>query len=162
MKRLAPYLYMFASLIVASMLNVYPLSLQLASYRPMFLMTTLAFWAMYEPTRLGVGMAFFIGVMADLLFDTHLGQQAFCAVAMVFFLRVITRYAKHLTLGSAWVVGGMALGIFWGLLAFLQSFGQARVALVGIGGYVVTLILFPVLWPVLSYLRARWSRRVGY
>lgn len=154
--KLLPYVCIWASFAIASMVNVYPVSLQVAELRPMVLVLVLGFWAMYEPYRLGVGSAFLVGLVADLLFDTHLGQQAFCCVVMVFFLRVVTRYTKHLSFGAAWVLAFFAFSIFRFLLWFLQSFGQSHSALIGWGAYMATLIIFPVVWLMLSYVQTKY------
>lgn len=151
MKRFSPIFVIAISFIIASMINVYPLGFALASYRPMMLVLVLAFWAMYAPSYVGVGIAFAIGLIADLLFDTHLGHQAFCAVAMVFFIRVATIYAKRLTFVSAWIVASTALFLYSGVLWLLQSFGQAGFGLLGIGSFVVGVACFPVVWWLLLW-----------
>ena len=71
------------SFIVASSLSVYPLSPSMATLRPMVMMMVLIFWLLFQPRYVGVFAAFTIGIIADLLMDTHLGQQAFAAVVVL-------------------------------------------------------------------------------
>lgn len=151
MKRFLPIILIALSFLLASMLNVYPLGFSFASYRPMVLMLVLCFWAMYQLNLVGVGVAFLVGLLADLLFDTHLGHQALCAVLMVFFIRVATIYTKRLTLMSAWLLTMVALFLYTSVLWFLQSFGQEGMTQFGFGSLIVSIVLFPLVWWVLSY-----------
>lgn len=151
MKRFLPFILIAISFIVASMINVYPLGFVLAGYRPMMLMLVLCFWAMYQLKLVGTGVAFVIGLAADLLFDTHLGHQAFCAVAMVFFIRVATIYTKRLTLMSSWLLASTALFLYTGVLWVLQSFGQNGMTDFGFGSFLTSMLIFPIVWWVLSY-----------
>lgn len=141
--------YVLGSFVVASAINVYPLSFELARYRPMMMVVVLLFWALYQPRMIGIGVAFCVGLGCDLLLDTHLGYQAFCAVIGVFVVRLLAGYVKHLTMSSAWTLVAIALTVycvvFWGL----QSFASSQLMLVGFRGYVVSVLLFPVVWQLL-------------
>lgn len=152
MKRFLPFVLILASFVLASMFNVYPLGFALAQYRPMALMVVLCFWSIYQTNRVGVGVAFIVGLCADLLFDTHLGHQALCAVLMVFFIRVATIYAKRLTLLSSWLLTSIALFLYVGLLWLLQSFGQAGVAMMNIRALLSSLVIFPLVWSLLTII----------
>lgn len=152
MKQWLPPLAIAISFIIASMINVYPLGFFLASYRPMTLVLVLIFWAMYEPRYVGVSIAFLTGLIADLLFDTHLGHQAFCAVIMVFFLRVATIYIRQLNFTSAWLLASLALLLYSGTLWLLQSFGQASLGLLGVKSFLVGVLCFPLVWQLLSWI----------
>lgn len=118
------WLKLMLSLVVASMLNVYPLSPTLALFRPMILMMVLIFWLMFRPQMASVGLAFAIGLVADFLMDTRIGQQAFSAVLMAFVLRFASGYVKRLTLLSAWLLASMCLLTFQLSLWLLQYITQ--------------------------------------
>lgn len=152
MKRLLPIAIIAISFIIASMINVYPLGFDLASYRPMTLILVLIFWAMHQPDYIGVGIGFVIGLIADLLFDTHLGHQAFCAVSVVFCIRVATIYIKKLNFLSAWIVASLALFLYSLILWLLQSFGQVGFGLFGMGSFMIGVACFPIVWWVLSWI----------
>lgn len=160
MGRLLPLFVIAATFVVASMMNVYPLSFALASYRPMMLILVLIFWAMYQPKYVGVGVAFLVGLAADLLLDTHLGHQAFCAVVAVFVIRVMTVYAKRLSFSSAWILTTVALSVYRLFLWLFQSFAHEGFSLTGFLSFVVSLLIFPVLWWVLMRANRRISPRV--
>lgn len=118
------WLKLTLSLLMASMLNVYPLSPTLALFRPMILIMVLIFWLMFRPQMAGVGLAFLVGLMADLLMDTRIGQQAFSAVLMAFVLRFASGYVKRLTMASAWLLAAMCLLVFQLSLWLLQYITQ--------------------------------------
>lgn len=155
MKRLLYVVFVLLSFVLASLVSVYPLSFELARYRPMVLVLVLYFWAIYEPRYVGVGVAFLVGIVCDLLLDTHLGYQAFCAVASVFLIRLLSLYAKRVDLMGAWVLAIAALTLYRTLLWLFQSFAFASFVWVGFRGYVVSVLLFVPIWSLLYWLRCR-------
>lgn len=155
MRRLTYLIFVLLSFVVASLLSVYPLSFELARYRPMVLILVLYFWAIYEPRYVGVGVAFLVGLICDLLLDTHLGYQAFCAVASVFLIRFLSFYTKRVDLMAAWVLVIAALTLYRTLLWLFQSFAFASFIWVGFRGYVVSVLLFVPIWAILYRLRIR-------
>lgn len=159
MKRLIYIAFVVLSFVLASLVSVYPLSFELARYRPMVLVLVLYFWAIYEPRYVGVGVAFLVGIVCDLLLDTHLGYQAFCAVASVFLIRLLSFYAKRVDLMRAWVLAIVALTLYRTLLWLFQSFAFASFVWVGFRGYVVSVLLFVPIWLLLYRLRCRLDHR---
>ena len=114
------YLVMVISFIVASMLNVYPLSGSLALLRPMWLTMVLIFWLRFRPTFVGVGVAFLVGIISDLLIDTRLGQQAFCAVLVAFLIKFVSGYLKKLSTTSVWLLASACLVLYQLVLVILH------------------------------------------
>lgn len=144
-----PLFGVFGSFLLASMLNVYPLSFDFAPYRPMFLMITLIFWAMYQPRMVGVGMAFLVGLFSDLILDTRLGHQAFCAVAMVFLLRLANNYAKRLDFVSAWILAVGALLFYRFLLWVFEMLTHDNFAWAGAMSLFTSILIFPMFYWIL-------------
>lgn len=114
------YLVMVISFIIASMLNVYPLAIHLALLRPMWLTMVLIFWLIFRPTLIGAGIAFFIGIISDLLIDTRLGQQAFCAVLVAFSVKFASGYLKKLSTLSVWLLASACLVLYQVTLVVLH------------------------------------------
>ena len=83
------------SFVIASSLNVYPLSPTMATLRPMVMIMVLIFWLLFQPRYIGVFSAFTIGLIADLLLDTRLGQQAFAAVVVALVIKISSIYIRH-------------------------------------------------------------------
>ena len=71
------------SLLLALLLGVVPLPDWLQPLRPYWLALVLAYWLLEVPERVGLGVAFGLGLLADLAFGGLLGEQALLA----YFLR---------------------------------------------------------------------------
>lgn len=138
------------SFIVASSLSVYPLSPSMATLRPMIMIMVLIFWLLFQPRYVGIFSAFTIGLIADLLMDTHLGQQAFSAVLVALMLKVTSIYVRQLNTLSAWLLASLALTVFQLSLWILQMFVQN----IFVAQSVYSLLMSILSWPlVLSVLR---------
>lgn len=147
------YLVMLISLVVASVLSVYPLSAPLAVYRPMWLIMVLIFWLIFQPTLIGVGLAFVIGLAADFLTDSRVGQQALCAVIVAFLIKFASGYLKQLSAGSVWVLAGICLFTYQTCLMLLHLMMQGIFSPSLL--YAVVLSIF--IWPLLVALMARYT-----
>lgn len=132
------------SFIIASSLSVYPLSPSMATLRPMVMIMVLIFWLLFQPRYVGIFSAFTIGIIADLLMDTHLGQQAFSAVMVALMIKVISIYIRELNAISAWLIASLALFIFQTSLWLLQMFVQD----VFVAQSVYSLLMSIISWPL--------------
>ena len=142
------------SFIVASSLNVYPLSPSMASLRPMVMMMVLIFWLLFQPRYVGIFTAFTVGLIADLLMDTHLGQQAFAAVVVAVVIKVTSIYVRQLNTVSAWFIASLGLVVFqlnlWVLQMFVQNIFVAKSAL--------SLIISIISWPLILLVLRKFAR----
>jgi len=75
------------SLLVALLLGLIPLPAVIAPLRPYWLALVLAYWLIEDPERVGLGVAFGVGIVADLTFGNLLGEQALRLVVMAFILQ---------------------------------------------------------------------------
>ena len=132
------------SFIIASSLSVYPLSPTMATLRPMVMIMVLIFWLLFQPRYVGIFSAFTIGLIADLLMDTHLGQQAFSAVVVALVIKVTSIYIRQLNTISAWIVASLGLFVFQASLWMLQMFVQN----VFVAQSVYSLLMSIISWPL--------------
>ncbi len=132
------------SFVVASSLNVYPLSPSMATLRPTVMIMVLIFWLLFQPRYVGVFTAFTIGIIADLLMDTHLGQQAFAAVMVALFIKITSIYVRQLNTLSAWLIASLGLIVFQLILWILQMFIQN----VFIAQSALSLLMSIISWPL--------------
>lgn len=132
------------SFVVASSLNVYPLNPSMATLRPMVMIMVLIFWLLFQPRYVGVFTAFTIGIIADLLMDTHLGQQAFAAVMVALFIKITSIYVRQLNTLSAWLIASLGLIVFQLILWILQMFIQN----VFIAQSSLSLLMSIINWPL--------------
>lgn len=74
-----------ASLLLAFALALWPLPDYLGVFRPQLLALMLCYWLLEAPERVGMGVAFLLGLAADLVFGTLLGEQALrlCVIAFL-------------------------------------------------------------------------------
>ena len=141
------------SFIVASSLSVYPLSPSMATLRPMVMMMVLIFWLLFQPRYVGIFSAFTIGLIADLLMDTHLGQQAFSAVLVALVIKFTSIYIRQLNTVSAWLIASLGLVIFqvslWILQMFIQNVFAAQSSL--------SLLMSIISWPLVLLALRKFS-----
>ena len=75
------------SIVIALLLGLLPLPPVLQPLRPYWLALVLAYWVIEAPERAGLGFAFIVGLVADLMFGGLLGEQALRLVIMTFILQ---------------------------------------------------------------------------
>ncbi len=148
-----PLIPIILSVIVASVLLVYPLSYTLSGWRPLWMMMIMLFWVLCQPTWCGVWFAFATGIFTDLLLDAPLGLNALSFVLITFIVRFFTRERRILTFANLWLIAAMAI------LAHLFFIWMARI----MGGVQFSLaqhwqpLLTSILaWPLLYFLLRKW------
>jgi rod shape-determining protein MreD len=82
-----------ASLVIALVLGLLPLPGWLQPFRPYWLALVLAYWLIEAPERVGLGVAFLMGLVADLAFGSLLGEQALRLTVMAF---IVQRFRAQL------------------------------------------------------------------
>ena len=75
------------SIIIALLLGLLPLPDMLQPLRPYWLALIVAYWVIEAPDSAGLGFAFAMGIIADLMFGGLLGEQALRLVIMTFILQ---------------------------------------------------------------------------
>ncbi len=142
------------SFIIASSLNVYPLSPSMATLRPMIMIMVLIYWLLFQPRYVGIFTAFTIGLIADLLMDTHLGQQAFAAVVVALVIKITSIYVRQLNTISTWLIASLGLVVFqlnlWMLQMFIQNTFIAKSAL--------SLMMSIISWPLVLLVLRKFAR----
>ncbi|GAB1406794.1 rod shape-determining protein MreD [Thermomonas brevis] len=74
------------SLLVALLLGLVPLPEAMQPFRPHWLALVLAYWLLEAPERVGPGVAFAVGLVADVAFGSLIGEQALRLVVLAFIL----------------------------------------------------------------------------
>lgn len=104
-----PLFAIVLSILVASILTVYPLSYEWAAWRPLWMMQIMLFWVMCQPTWCGVWFAFGMGIFVDLLMGSPLGMNALSFVIITFVARFITREWRVLSFFNLWIIAMIAV-----------------------------------------------------
>ena len=97
-----------ASFGLALLFGLLPLPELLLPLRPYWLALVLAYWVIETPDRVGLGFAFCIGLLADLIFGGILGDQALRLVVMAFILQRFRARIRFFPLSQqALAMGGL-------------------------------------------------------
>lgn len=97
------------SLLLALLLGLVPLPELVQPLRPYWLALVLAYWLLEEPERIGLGVSFLLGVVADLAFGGLLGEQALRLVVMAFILDRFRARMRFFPLSQQALVVGVLL-----------------------------------------------------
>jgi len=144
---------------VAFMLTIMPLPEWAIEFRPDWVTLVLVYWAMALPARVGVTIAWFIGLMLDVSHGAILGQNALGLVLVIYIVHI-----QHQRLRVASLVQ-QAIVIF-----FLLLLKQLIVLWVsGIVGHAPDTWLFfmpclsgALLWPWIYIIMRDLRRKFGY
>lgn len=99
-----------ASILVALLLGLLPLPAMLQSLRPYWLALVLAYWLLEDHERVGLGLAFMIGLLADVAFGSLLGEQALRLTVITFILRRFRPQLRFYPMAQqALAIGGLLL-----------------------------------------------------
>lgn len=82
-------LFIVVSLLAGLALNMLPLGRQ--AWQPDLLMALLAFWTLHQPQRVGMGVAFLLGLCMDVDRSSLLGQHALAYTLLVFVTGAMSR-----------------------------------------------------------------------
>ena len=95
------------SVLAALLLTLLPMPPSLQPLRPYWLALVLAYWLIEAPERVGLGFAFCVGLVADVVYGGLLGEQALRLVILAFIvqrfrarLRFFPLSQQALTLGA--------------------------------------------------------------
>lgn len=148
------YAAMVITFVIASVFSIYPLSAPLALFRPLWLVIALVFWLIFQPSRVGVMVAFGVGLAADFLTDSRLGQQALCAVMVAFLVKFISGYVKQLSSNAVWLLASICLLAHQLCLIVLYLFTQAIFA----PQLLYSVVLSILVWPLWVVVFGRYTR----
>ncbi|MEB3753890.1 rod shape-determining protein MreD [Acinetobacter sp. MD2(2019)] len=148
-----PLIAIAISIVIASILSIYPLSYDASAWRPAIMLLVVMYWTLCQPVWCGVWFAFGMGVFTDLLIDAPLGQNALIFVLLTFAARFFVRERRILTFLNLWVIAFLAT------VAYLLFLWVTQV-MVGINYPMMRrwppLISSALIWPILYYCLKRW------
>ncbi|MCE5233672.1 MAG: rod shape-determining protein MreD [Mizugakiibacter sp.] len=95
----AQFLLLASSLAAALLLTLMPLPAALLPLKPYWPALVLIFWSLEAPEHVGLGLAFAVGLFADLLNGALLGEQALRLTALTF---IALRFRARLRFFPMW------------------------------------------------------------
>jgi rod shape-determining protein MreD len=147
-------LFIIASLFVAFLLNLLPWGHWIGI--PDFVALVLIFWSIHQPRKVGIGIAFMMGLLMDVHDATLLGENALSYTLLSYFAIMIHRRVLWFKLTT------QALHVF-PLLLMMQAV-QMVIRLM-VGGNFPGLLYFSesvmttALWPVVTWILLAPQRR---
>lgn len=138
------------TIIVAMLLMLMPLADSLRFARPEWVLMTLIYWAMALPQRVGVGYAWGVGLLMDVLMGGPLGVGAFSYALVIYLvLRFHLQLRQYPLWQQALSIMTMVLVVEIPVILMASSFVNWYVWL----PVVTTTILWPVVYVVLRAAR---------
>ncbi len=147
-------LFMWGSLMVALLITMLPLGR--VAWLPDLVALVLVFWSVHQPHRIGVGVAFMLGLLVDVHQSAMLGQHALAYTILSFSALVIHRRLVWFSLVSQ---AFQILPFF--VLAHAVELIVRMAAGATFPGYAMALapLIEATLWPFISMLLLAPQRR---
>ncbi|MCR4531479.1 MAG: rod shape-determining protein MreD [Proteobacteria bacterium] len=152
-KRKDPLWMIIISIVIGSVLMVYPVSYEMAGWRPSFMLLILLFWILYQPIWCGVWFAFGMGIFVDLLLDAPLGLNALSFVLITFATRYFIRERRILTFGNSWVIAALTVIAHILFLWVSQTIAGTHFSIARHWQPVMSSVLA---WPLVYYCLHKW------
>jgi len=146
------------TIVIALLLSMLPLPAVIAPYQPEWLILVLIYWAMALPERIGIGSAWFAGLLLDVLRDTLLGQYALAFTITIFITLKLYQRIRNFPLQQQMISIFLLMLIHTSLATWIKALSGAKVDF--------TMALVPVIisalsWP-LVYFALRNLRRSNH
>ena len=135
--------------IVGMMLLILPLPHWIVWYRPAWVFMILIFWMIVAPERVGIGVAWMVGLFLDLLTGTVLGQHAFVLSVIAYFMIKFQAQIRSFPLWQKMLL----IMFFTGIYLILQYWLMASIGLrPDTWKYWLPIVTTAILWPWVSLL----------
>ena len=148
-----PLVAIIVSVIICSVLLVYPLSYAVSGARPLFMLLVMLFWIMCQPTWCGIWFAFATGIFTDLLVDAPLGMNALTFVVITFVARFLTRERRILTFANLWMISFLAVLAHLFMTGMAQIMGGMQFSIARHWQPLLSSVLF---FPVIYFFLRKW------
>ena len=141
--------YVLLSLVVALFLNFIPLQSFALTIRPDFAALVILFWSINQPQRLGMSLAFCIGLMMDVHNAGILGHHALAYCVIVYFASIFRRRLKIFSLMQQVPQIGFVLLVMQGILVLIVLLSGS---VLPDWQFFLSSLTGAVFWPVICYL----------
>ena len=148
-----PLIAIIVSVLLMSVLTVYPLSYAVSGWRPLFMMMVVLFWVICQPIWCGIWFAFGVGVFLDLLTGAPLGLNALIFVVITFLVRFFTREKRIMTFFNLWVITLITVFAYLFLTWLVQIMAGVQFSFTRHWEPMITSILC---WPFIYYMLKQW------
>ena len=147
--------FVVATLLLALAANMVPVSGVVLALRPDFLALVLLYWCIQAPRVIGVGSAWFVGLLMDVADATLFGQHALAYAVLAFGADYFRRRVLRFPLWQQAVQVAVLLGFCAAIVLLVRFIGGAPMPR---WTYGAPPIVGALLWPLLSVLLQRPQR----
>ena len=147
-------LFIAASLLAALAFNLLPLGRHPGM--PDLLALTLAFWAVHQPRRIGIGLSFIFGLLMDVHQGALLGQHGLAYTLLAFFAVMLSRRLSWFSLPEQAL---QVLPLFLAMHAVSLLVRLAAGDLFPGWNLLIAPVIEALLWPVITLLLLAPQRR---
>lgn len=146
------------SFVVALMLMALPMPDWAGMWRPAWVALVLIYWCMALPSRVGIMVAFTLGIFLDVLSGTLLGQNALALSVIAF---ITLQFYQRVRVLPLWQQGITVFGLAFVHQALLLWINGIQGMPVAVSAYWASPLISMVLWPwifvVLRDLRRKYQ-----
>lgn len=136
--------YILLSLLIALALTILPLPDTISSYQPEWVALVLLYWIMALPHRIGVNVAWILGICLDVLKGALLGQHALALAVVAFMMLSLSMRIRVYPFWQQSVVMSVLLLIYHALLLWIYDMtGTIELT----WGYWTPVLVGALLWP---------------
>jgi rod shape-determining protein MreD len=150
----------YGSFLVGLLFEILPLPAAVEPARPYLLAMLLCYWLIEAPSRVGMGTAFLVGLVADLVSASLLGEQALRLVVLAYLVQRFRARLRFFPLWQQAAAVGLLLAVdrlLTGLIHLLA--GSPPQAWVYWLAPVLGVLLWPWLYVLLDLARLRARER---
>lgn len=152
----AQFWFFIATVVLALLLQLLPLPHLIAPLKPYWLALVLIYWAIETPERVGLGMAFALGLVGDVLAGHLLGEQSLRLTALVF---IVLRFRARLRFYPVWQQALAVLVVLLNdrvIVTMVRGFsGSPMPSVLFWLSPVVGMLLWPFLFVLIDDMRSR-------
>ena len=109
------------SLVVAMAFTILPMPDALSSYRPEWVALVLLYWIMALPHRIGINIAWIMGICLDVLKGALLGQHALALAVLAFMILSLSLRIRVYPFWQQSVMVGIILFVYHALLLWIYD-----------------------------------------
>lgn len=146
------------SIVVAIMLTAMPLPEWALDWRPVWVAMVLMYWAMALPGRVGIGIAWFLGLLIDVLQGTLLGLNAMGFALLCYLVLKSYQRIRVFPLTQQAFLVGIFLLFYLLLTLWIQSLtGAPQISWTYWMPAISSMLLWPWLFIILRDIRRKYN-----
>ncbi|MCY4420504.1 MAG: rod shape-determining protein MreD [Gammaproteobacteria bacterium] len=142
------------TLLAALILMLIPLPDWAGPWRPDWLAITLIYWVIAWPEHVGIGIAWILGLLVDVLFGTLLGQYALGFALLAFIAIRFHIRARNYPIYQQALFAGIALLPYMAILLWIQGIqGEDPKSWLYWAPVLTSMLMWPIVYKVLRAVR---------